>query len=128
VSKIRNQTTDKIKQQKMKMPQTILYVVSEDVKVEHVAAYVKNVGVKEQGCEEGVKVFSSDYFGWNHGKTVVNPVCEYTYARVFREKDVEQQRDKSKNIHQYKNPRYVRSGFGTIRVPNRNQKFSSNPR
>ena len=76
VGKVRNQTADKIKQQKTKMPQTILYVVSEDVEVQHVAAYVKNVGAKEQRCEEGVKVFSLDYVGWNHGETVVDPVCE----------------------------------------------------
>jgi hypothetical protein len=47
---------------------------------------------------------------------------------VFREKGVEKQGDKSKNVRQYENPRYVWSGFGMIRVPNWNQKFSSNPR
>ena len=76
MSKIRNDAADKIKQQKTKMPQKVLYVVSEDVEVEHVPAYVKNVGVKEKGCEEGVKVFSFDYFGWNHGEIVIDPVCE----------------------------------------------------
>ena len=106
------------------MPQTILYVVSEDVEVEHVPAYVKNVGVKKQGCKEGVKVFSLKYFGWNHGEIVIDPVCEQIYAGVFRKKRIEQQRHKSQKIYHNKNPRYVRSGFGTIRVPNRNQKLS----
>lgn len=85
---------------------------------------MKNVGVKKQGCKEGVKVFSLKYFGWNHGEIVIDPVCEQIYAGVFRKKRIEQQGDKSQNIYHYENPRYVRGGFGTIRVPNGNQKLS----
>ena len=76
MSKIRNDAADKIKQQKTKVSKSIFYVVSEDVEIEHVPAYVKNVSVKEKGCEESVKVFSLNYFGWNHGEIVIDPVCE----------------------------------------------------
>ena len=124
MSKVRNETADKIKQQKTKVPKSVFYVVSEDVEVEHVAAYVKNVGVKEQGCEEGVEIFSSKYFVWNHGEIVIDPVCEHIYCGDSREKRIDQQGNKSQNIHHYEKPRYVRSGFITIRVPNGNQKLS----
>jgi hypothetical protein len=76
MNNVRNQTTDKINQQKTEVPQSILYVVSKNVELEHVPAYVKNIGVKKQGREEGVKVFSLDYIGWNHGEIFVDPVCE----------------------------------------------------
>ena len=76
MSKIRNKTTDKIKQQKAKMTKSVFNVVSEDVKKEHVSTYMKNVSVKEHGCEEGVKIFPSNNFGWNHSEIVEDPVCK----------------------------------------------------
>ena len=75
MSEIRNKATDKIKQQIADVAESVFHVVSEDVEKKHVSTYVEDVGVEEQGCEEGVKIFSLKYFVWNHGEIVENPVC-----------------------------------------------------
>ena len=76
MSSICNKAADKIEQQIAKMSEGVFHIVSEDVKKEQVSAYVEDVGVEEEGCEECVKIFSLNNFGWNHGEIVVNPVCK----------------------------------------------------
>ena len=88
--KVRNDAAEEIEQQIAEVTESVFHVVSEDVKEEHVSTDMKNVGVKEDGCEEGVKVFSLKYFVWNHGEIVEKPVYQWVYGVVFWEKCEEQ--------------------------------------
>ena len=72
------------------MADAIFHVVSEDVMKENVSTYMKNVGVKKYGREEGVKIVPLNYFGWNHSEIVEEPVRKQIYSCVLWKKCEEQ--------------------------------------
>lgn len=56
------------------MSEGVFHIVSEDVEKEHVSTNVEDVRMKKNGCKDGVKIFPSNYFGWNHSEVVEEPV------------------------------------------------------
>jgi len=76
MNKICDETAEEVEEEVREVSEGVFHVVSEDVKKEHVPDYVKNSAVEEDGRNKGVKISSLDYFGWNHGEVVVEPVCK----------------------------------------------------
>jgi len=54
VHEISRETGDEIKQEIAKVAESVFNIVSENVEEKHVSDNMRDVGVKEHGCKEGV--------------------------------------------------------------------------
>jgi hypothetical protein len=106
----------------------IFHIVSENVEEEHIPGYMEDVSVEEHGCEEGGKVLSIKYVGWDHREVCVEPICILVDCEIEGKEHVEQEGDEGHDVCYQEDSSYVRGSFGAVFVAYRKQRiFTSLP-
>lgn len=106
-------SANKIEGEVFPVSKSVLNVVTEYVKVQHISRQVEQAAVHEHRGENSMEPLSRYYVGWNHS------IVEYGIPECLR--SLKREKEKDDYIDYYEDPSDVRSGQRTIFVSKGNQ-------